>query len=203
MTRAAPTLVLCAGLALCGSLSVAAPSDPEGLARCAQIAGAEQRLACFDALSNHSAPSSPAAAAPSRAPAAPVAAPAAAPPVQAPAPVPAPPARTATAPAVAPVAASPGGAAGNSDADFGLNNSQMHAAAPQGPQSIQAHVDHVYVQQLSRSYVVLDNGQTWACTDGGMNLYNGELVTIRRAALGSFMLVPTRSKGSYHVRRVQ
>jgi hypothetical protein len=194
--------VLAISLVSAGSLASAASNEANGLARCAQISGAQERLACFDALAGHSDQGSNHPAATPVAPVAPVAsAPTAAPAIQAPVASPAP--RT-VAKTVAPVTAAPAAAAaaGDSDANFGLSSTQLHQA-PQGPQSIQARVDHVYVQQASRSYVALDNGQTWASTDGGFQLYDGETVTIRRASLGSFMLVPTRSKGSYHVRRVQ
>jgi hypothetical protein len=97
-----------------------------------------------------------------------------------------------------PAAANPAEAVQN----FGLSSAQLHSA-PAGPSSIEAHVTQVTVDRALRSFVVLDNGQTWASTDGGLELNNGELVTIKRAALGSFMLVSTTSKHSYHVRRVR
>jgi len=198
-------LLALAGLAP-GILAAAAGSE-SGLAKCAAIASAQERLACYDALSNppgpSAAPAAPAAAPPAVAPAAPtVAAPAA--PAQKPgtaaaAPVAAPPVSV---PVPAPAAAAPAAAAAADGGNFGLSAAQQKIA-PTGPESIQAKVDHVYVNNASKSYVALDNGQTWTSTDGNFDLFDGESVTIRRAALGSFMLVSTKSKRTYHVRRVQ
>ena len=83
---------------------------------------------------------------------------------------------------------------------FGLSAAQLHTA-DQGPQSIEAHVAKVIVNQSQRGYLVLDNGQTWAILDGEMMLDSGDAVTISRGALGSFMLT-SASHHSYHVRRL-
>ncbi len=99
---------------------------------------------------------------------------------------------------IEPMAADPAAATAN----FGLSTTQQKSA-PQGPSSIEAQVTQLSQDQALRSFVVLDNGQTWLSTDGTMELINGEQVTIRRAAFGSFMLVSTQSKHSYHVRRVR
>jgi hypothetical protein len=193
-----------AALLAAGTLR-AAENVSAALANCLAMAGAEARLACYDALAKRSggasasndrspaAPSAPAAGASTMpahtAPvtAAPVAAAAAAATVvAAPAPVPVPSA-----------APDPAEAAKN----FGLSSAQLHSA-PQGPQSIEARVAQVGADRGLRSYVVLDNGQSWLSTDGGMELVTGEQVNIKRAALGSFMLVSSTSKHSYHVRRL-
>jgi len=137
------------------------------------------------------APAAPTVAAP--------AAPAQKPGTAAPAPVAAPPVSV---PVPAPAAAAPAAAGAADGGNFGLSAAQQKIA-PTGPESIQAKVDHVYVNNASKSYVALDNGQTWTSTDGNFDLFDGESVTIRRAALGSFMLVSTKSKRTYHVRRVQ
>jgi hypothetical protein len=157
--------------------TMAAPAVSAELARCMTIASASARLACYDALARR-AGDAPAAMSVSAAPA-----------------TPAGPAATATATA---------GSTESADAiqNFGLSSAQRHAP-PQGPESIQAHVAQFIVDQLQRNYVVLDNGQTWASTDGGMLLDAGELVTVSRGALGSFMLKSTTSRHSYHVRRVR
>ncbi len=168
----------------------AAEALSSGLARCVSIASAETRLACYDALAGRSASQPAAAIAPTPAQpatparstsagAAPAAAPVAAAPALLPAPVPGP---------------DPAEAARN----FGLGS-----APAQGPNSIEAHVSQVTADRNLRSYAVLDNGQTWLSTEGGLDLNTGELVTIKKAALGSFMLVSTVSKHSYHVRRVR
>jgi phospholipase A1 len=145
------------------------------------IASASARLACYDALARRAgdAPAAMSVATPPATPAGPAA--------------------TATATATATA-----GSTESADAiqNFGLSSAQRHAP-PQGPESIQAHVAEFIVDQLQRNYVVLDNGQTWASTDGGMLLDAGELVTVSRGALGSFMLKSTTSRHSYHVRRVR
>jgi hypothetical protein len=159
-----------------------------GLKHCAAIAGAEARLACYDTLSGRANQGASSSALPA----------AAVPAATAAAAIPAAAASSPAAPTMAPVAPpDPAEAARN----FGLSTAQLHTA-PQGPQSIEAHVSQVSVDRSLRSLVVLDNGETWASTDGGLELNTGELITIKRAALGSFMLVSTTSKHSYHVRRV-
>jgi len=198
-------LLALAGLA--PGILAAAEGSESGLAKCAAIASAQERLACYDALSNPpgpgAAPAAPAAAPPAMAPAAPTvaapAAPAQKPGTAAPAPMAAPPVSV---PVPAPAAAAPAAAGAADGGNFGLSAAQQKIA-PTGPESIQAKVDHVYVNNASKSYVALDNGQTWTSTDGNFDLFDGESVTIRRAALGSFMLVSTKSKRTYHVRRVQ
>ena len=198
-------LLALAGLA--PGILAAAEGSESGLAKCAAIASAQERLACYDALSNppgpSAAPAAPAAAPPAMAPAAPTvaapSAPAPKPGTAAAAPVAAPPVSV---PVPAPAAAAPAAAAAADGGNFGLSAAQQKIA-PTGPESIQAKVDHVYVNNASKSYVALDNGQTWTSTDGNFDLFDGESVTIRRAALGSFMLVSTKSKRTYHVRRVQ
>jgi hypothetical protein len=87
------------------------------------------------------------------------------------------------------------------DRKFGLPVAQQHVAN-QGPTMMQAHVTQVIVNQNQRGYLVLDNGQTWAITDGELLVDAGEAVTVRQAALGSFILT-SESKHSYHVRRVR
>ena len=176
------------------------------LAHCAAMASGDARLACYDSLAGRS---STGAARPAERAAAPVVPVAVVPAAAAPAamvPATAAPVVTANTAAM-PVTAPPTMPAPPADPDaaarnFGLSAAQLHSP-PQGPQSIQAHVAHVTVDQLRRDYVVLDNGQTWASTEGELLLYTGELVTIGHGALGSFMLVSTASKHSYHVRRVR
>ena len=186
-------LIPAAGLlaATSSPTAAAAPTLAAELGRCAAITAESARLACYDALSRQAA----AAPAPGGGQAKAAATAAVAPAATAPAPL-----------SVAVLPGTPAGAGSTEPADaiqnFGLSNAQRHAP-PQGPDSIQAHVAQVMVDQLQRNYVVLDNGQTWASTDGELLLNAGELVTIGRGALGSFMLVSAKSRHSYHVRRVR
>ena len=172
------------GLALSGA-AVAAPSEQD-MAHCASIDAPDSRLACYDTLAHRphlaaSASTTPpaAAAAPARASAPPVA--------------------TVThAPAVmsSPTPALPATADAST---FGLNRVQVHAAS-EGPTSITALVAKVSQDALGQFYVLLDNGQTWMTTEQDLRLGPGESVTIKRATLGSFLLLTT-SKHSYRVRR--
>lgn len=134
------------------------------LARCAEIAASEPRLACYDALAG-------------RAPASSVQAPANTPP--------------------APQQRDAGG--------FGLNPAPPHAA-PVAARFIEAHVTKVIEGRLGVGHpsVLLDNGQMWTFTETAddARLAPGDLVSIKRAALGSFLMT-TPSKHSYHVRRAQ
>ena len=174
------------GLALSGA-AAAAPSDQD-MAHCASIDAADSRLACYDTLAHRrqlaiSAATTPAApaAAPARTSAPPVATATPAPAVMA-SPTPAPPA--------------------TADAStFGLNRVQVHTVN-EGPTSITALVAKVSQDALGQYYVSLDNGQTWMTTEQDLRLGPGESVTIKRASLGSFLLL-TASKHSYRVRRTR
>jgi hypothetical protein len=57
-------------------------------------------------------------------------------------------------------------------------------------------------EPLSRTTIVLDIGQTWSVPDNDGRLSKGDQVTIKRAALGSFLLI-TRANHSYPVRRLR
>jgi hypothetical protein len=92
----------------------------------------------------------------------------------------------------------------SSDArNFGFSHAQPHAA-PEGPAAIQARIAKFIHYSVGHAYLILDNGQTWTLTDPDEDarLGPGDLVTIRRASLGSFLMM-TQSKRSYHVRRTQ
>ncbi len=100
-------------------------------------------------------------------------------------------------------AASPAAPAANDPQDFGLAQVQVRTA-PEGPKSIEVHVTQVIDNGVTRPSVVLDNGQTWTFTEAAddASLRPGDPVTIKRAALGSFLLV-TPAKHSYHVHRTR
>jgi hypothetical protein len=218
--RIAHIAILLLGVSL--SARSATPPTASDLARCAAIPTPDARLACYDNLAAPAtpapatAPSSGAAAkgasatpavptvaappstlAPASTPAPSVPAPATAPlsaPKLASAPATTPPAAPATAPAAPSVDL-------NDPRNFGLNAAQLHAPAP-GPQSIQARVERISRNRTGSAFVALDNGQTWTYTDEDSRLGPGDLVTIKRAMLGAFLMT-TPSKRSYHVQRVQ
>jgi hypothetical protein len=184
-----------------GSWASAATGD---LARCAEIDAPDARLACYDKLAGRTMPTASAGAAPATAvPATAVPAPAA--------PAPAVPA-TGAAAAAAGAASSgaltaaapsmPAEAAQSAAKNFGLTPAQQHKA-PEGPASIQARITNL-ADRGGTPYVQLDNEQLWMVTDSGAEgwLNLGDPVTIKHAALGSFLLF-TKSKRSFHARRVQ
>ena len=220
--RLAHMALLLFGVSL-SARSATAPTAAD-LARCAAIPKPDARLACYDSLSGPVNPTPATAVAPpsagavatesSTTPAAPVvlapasaSAPAPSPATAStPAPTPAPTKAQAPAPAAASTPASPptpaaAAAALNDPRNFGFSPAQLHTPA-QGPQSIQARVANISRNRVGTAYLALDNGQTWTYTDEDMRLGPGDLVTIKRAMLGAFLMT-TPSKRSYHVQRVQ
>jgi hypothetical protein len=87
------------------------------------------------------------------------------------------------------------------DAGFGIVRRQL-PAKPQGPDMIKAVVAKVSVGRLGTVSVSLDNGQSWTFNDPDALLRSGDAVTIRRAALGSFLMT-TPSRHTYRVQRTQ
>ena len=185
------------------------------LARCAAMTAPDARLACYDSLS---APPAPAATA---APAAPVAPTASAPALPPPAPtvpvtnaVPPPVVTPAPVAVPAPAAAASGPASTRNTAsiaapaddpqNFGFTRAQVqaHTQAPPPPglQSIQVHITNVLTDRQGNGYVLLENGQMWTYQGDDGRMRPGEPVTIKRASLGSYIMV-TQSKRSHHVIR--
>ncbi len=150
------------------------------LARCAAIDAPEARLACYDRLAGRDAAPAPASVVGSSASPAPAAI---------------------SSVVIAPVAAAKAEGAARSAANsaessaqnFGLTPAQQHKA-PDGPSSIQARITNL-ADRGGTPYVQLDNGQLWMVTDTGAEewLNLGDPVTIKRAALGSFLFF-TKSK---------
>jgi hypothetical protein len=194
MNKSSATMALIMAAAVTGSATRAAlaVTRDEDMARCAAIGTRDARLDCFDALARQV--TNQAASAPSGAasmPAAPKAAAAA--PTSA-AVVTAPPAAAAPAP-------SPEAAAAADPKNFGLTAAQQHIT-DLGPKMIKATISILSSDQSGATLVVLDNGQTWAVADNDGWVASGQAVRIRKATVGSFiMLLP--SNHSYHVRRVK
>lgn len=147
------------------------------MARCAAITPADARLACFDALAVASA--NRGAPAINKSP---------------------PPVPGATPPdAIGPRAAP------DDPGTFGLSPPKLHSV-PVGRSAIKARVSTFSADQpgIGHPMVILDNGQTWAFVEAvnDPRLAPGATVTIKRAALGSYLLT-TASQHTYHVRRTQ
>jgi hypothetical protein len=191
-SSATMALIMAAAVTASATRAALAVTRDEDMARCAAIGTRDARLDCFDALARQV--TNQAASAPSGAasmPAAPKAAAAA--PTSA-AVVTAPPAAAAPAP-------SPEAAAAADPKNFGLTAAQQHIT-DLGPKMIKATISILSSDQSGATLVVLDNGQSWAVADNDGWVASGQAVRIRKATVGSFiMLLP--SNHSYHVRRVK
>jgi len=162
--------------------AVAAQLDTVELARCVAIPSNNERLACLDAFAAtalRGAASVPPATTSAVAPS------------------------TQTVPA-APAAAiqpTPAAHAINPDdpVNFGLTRQQLKVI-PGGPESIKSVVSQMTQDRLNNVIVLLDNGQTWTFVEQEPRLRPGDSVTIKRAALGSFLML-TPSRHSYRVER--
>jgi hypothetical protein len=143
-------------------------------APCIGISSSADRLACYDKLAGRV--SAPKAAAVTAAPA---------------------PAAT--------VAAAPAPAAAPTAEDFGLSPVQKAASSSSPPEikSVSAKVAGFGHSPSRRTQVTLDNGQVWEYQDDPDSLLSiGDSVTIKHAALGSFILL-TPTKLSHRVSRVK
>lgn len=86
--------------------------------------------------------------------------------------------------------------------DFGLNAAQKQKARPQKQiQSIEASVIGIRTSAIGRMLVELSNGQLWELDSADPLLAMGNLVTIRRGALGSYLLT-TPSRRTHYARRM-
>jgi hypothetical protein len=184
-------------LAACAAGGAAKGSDVRNaLAPCVGISSAADRLACYDKLAGRvSAPkalaAAPAAASPLAASSASTSPSAASRATAAPA-------------AAASVAAAPAPAAAPTEEDFGRSKVRMAASsgAPPEIKSITSKVAAFGRSPNRRTQVTLDNGQIWEYQDDPDPLLSvGDSVTIKRATLGSFILL-TPTKLSHRVSRI-
>lgn len=176
-------LVLAAGLCMAPCVPAAPETVPAAsLAACARISGAAERLSCYDTLAGRQVTGA-AAAAPAPPPATTVA-PAVAAPALAAAPVPA---------AAVPVATTP--------ENFGLYAAE-HPNITAGLTSITLNITALGAASAAgRQLVTLEGGQIWQLEDSDGLLAVGQAVTIKRAALGSFVMI-TAGKRMHRVRRL-
>lgn len=86
--------------------------------------------------------------------------------------------------------------------NFGLNPALQLQQPVDVPQSVTARVTRLADDGRGQMLVGLDNGQTWLTDEVDPRLGLGDKVTIKRAALGSFLLT-TPTKRSYRARRTQ
>lgn len=182
------------------AFSPAAPSAAD-LARCAGLEDPAARLACYDAISGHKAAGKGSAASPAVPPGAAAAS----------STLPAPAAPAIAAPATAaptvavPPAPAPATPFSSDPKNFGFTEAQRAPASSQSaPKAIEARIAKISETRWGAASAVLDNGQTWEFIDGAQDagLRPQDPITIKRGALGSFLLI-TPSKHSYHVRRTQ
>jgi hypothetical protein len=108
-----------------------------------------------------------------------------------------------------PAVPAPAAAASSPQDDFGLSDTAKRARDPEKakelmPQSIAEKVASVGRRPTGELVVTLDNGQVWAQIEPNTmaRLSAGDTVTIRKAALGSYLLV-TPNKLAVRVRRVK
>jgi hypothetical protein len=194
-------MVLLAALGLPTAV-IAAGGDPaatlsqSSLHACAILTDPTERLGCYDQLAGH-APHSDAA---------PVAAAPAAPAVAAAATA-AVPATTTTATPAAPAPAAASAATATAAAapppkeSFGLYTAE-HPTAPAVTQSLDDRVVATGASASGRMTVTLASGALWELDDVDPLLAVGDVVSIRRAALGSFLL-ETPTKRTHRARRLR
>jgi hypothetical protein len=194
-------MVLLAALGLPTAV-IAAGGDPaatvsqSSLHACAILTDPTERLGCYDQLAGH-APHSDAA---------PVAAAPAAPAVAAAATA-AVPATTTTATPAAPAPAAASAATATAAAapppkeSFGLYTAE-HPTAPAVTQSLDDRVVATGASASGRMTVTLASGSLWELDEADPLLAVGDVVSIRRAALGSFLL-ETPTKRTHRARRLR
>jgi hypothetical protein len=188
-----PLMSALAAWLLFPTMTLAATDVSTDAARgCAAIVDDRARLACYDSLFGKPVASAPAAA--------PATASAATPSVAGPAS-----SGTSAATAAAPTTA----AATDPEADFGLTEAAKRAREPEQskeelPDSITGTVAKVGQRPAGELVVTLDSGQVWTQVevDVRARIAVGDTVTIKKAALGSFLLV-TASRYATRVRRVK
>jgi hypothetical protein len=178
-------------LSFAAVLTTAQASSSNSLAaqlkRCASLADASARLACYDALSGVAAPSAATAQA---------------------APSPSAGGSTGTPPsssaAAAPVAA-PGTSAASNIADFGVRNGPLQAERdPVREKQMLAVVSAVSFRGRGELVVTLDNGQVWRqIQPSDYPLKPGDHVEIDVAALGSYRLWTPATRRATKVTRIQ
>ena len=91
-------------------------------------------------------------------------------------------------------------AAGPTERTFGFTAAQIHPTDAEGPKAIHGRIASIGAGRIGGFTVTLDSGQVWASADDGTRLNIGDEVTVKRAALGSFLLVAP-DRHTYRVSR--
>lgn len=165
--------------------SVALPDDHllQQIQQCRQVQQDSQRLACFDQIQLQ-ALSAPVSLPP------PASMPVAA--------VPKAPENSALPQAVPPVTP----AAATSDAEFGAE--KLKKAEPEQAEEISSTITAVETNTLKKLTITLENGQQWSQIGSEyIRIKAGDTATIRRAALGTFLLGTDKVTKTIRVRRVK
>lgn len=186
----------------CAAQPAATPASA-ALAACADITDSAARLACYDKLAGRAAPAGPQAPAAPLQPGGAQAAAASVPPAVAPVPTtaPAPAAAPGSIAAAAPMPPSAAAPAPSSPKSFGLYGAE-HPRPPPATPALEARIVALGRSAGDRMTVTLDGGALWELVDDSDPLLAvGDAVTIKRAALGSY-LMSTPTKRTHRVRRL-
>jgi hypothetical protein len=191
------------GFAWFAGLSVASAEPPATvppgeLQRCARLSADRERLACYDQLAGRAAQSAPAPLAHAAGAAGP--APAAAARAE--------PALAGSTPAAAAAGASAGAATGTAEAaapppgtSFGSYAAE-HPKPPPVANSLEAPIAALGKSASGHTTISLEGGAVWELDEPDPLLRVGDVVTIERAALGSYIL-HTPSKRAHRAHRLQ
>lgn len=111
--------------------------------------------------------------------------------------------------AAAPAAAAAVDPAAKAREEFGLSEAQKWAresppSAPPAPKSVTGRVVELTRRATGEATVTLDNGQVWTEVEAysGVVLHNGDVVTIHKASLASYLLVTPKNVAT-RVRRLK
>jgi hypothetical protein len=200
--RPALVILVLPSLACAAQPAATAASPP--LAACADITDSAARLACYDRLAGRgAAPAGPRAPAVPPQPGGAQAAAATVPTAVAPVPTtaPAPAAAPGSIAATAPTSRGAAAPAPSSPQSFGLYGAE-HPRPPPVTPALEARIAALGKSAGDHMTVTLDGGALWELLDDSDPLLAvGDTVTIKRAALGSY-LMSTPTKRTHRVRRL-